>query len=234
MAYLSSQLISHAYYLAGIVSRDFETVSGSQLSDGLELLNEILSDKSANLGMLPYSSSYNFNAVAGQSEYFIEDLLSIEVFVFFIDNVRYETRKQQRNEFQGSFRNVDVDSLPFNWNFERKLDGGTLSLYFVPDENYPLEIWGEFALSEVTEFQDLRLTLDKFYINYLKYALAERLCDFFSYSIPLSVEKQLKRYNQWIYNNTNSMDLRLKKISSLSTEPAINYGIVNLSDGWIP
>ncbi len=234
MAYLSSELIADSYYLAGIVSREFETPTGAQMKDGLRLLNNVLQDRTVNQSTIPYTSKYTLTAVAATPEYFIPDCIDIDVFVFYINSLRYETRNQQRNDFRGSFRATDIKSLPWNWNFERKLNGGTLSLYFVPDVAYPLEIWGSFRLASVTEFQDLSLTLDQFYTNFLQFLLAERLCQFNSYTVPMDVAKQLENYYKWIGNNSNIMDLRMQKLSSLSGGAAINYAIVNLSGGWMP
>lgn len=234
MAYLASELIANAYYTSGVVSREFETPTGTQMSDGLRLLNNVLADRTVNEATIPYTSKYTFNAVAATSEYFIENLIDISVFVFYINSLRYQTRNQQRKEFFGTFRPTGIQSLPWNWHFERQLNGGTLYLYFVPDTNYPLEIWGSFRLTSVTEFQDLSLTLDNFYTNFLEYLLAERICQFNSYAVPVNVSQQLDRYFKWISNNTNIMDLRMQKLSSLSGGTAINYAYVNLSGGWTP
>lgn len=234
MAYLASNLISDAYYLSGIVSRQFEKPTGDQMSDGLRLLNDVLADRTIDEATIPYTSKYTLTATPATPEYFIPDLIDIEVFVFYINSLRYETRNEKRKEFRGSFRPTNIQSLPWNWNFERKLNGGTLSLYFVPDTNYPLEIWGSFRLSSVTEFQDLSLTLDNFYTNFLQYLLADRICQFNSYAVPLNVSQQLERYYKWISGNTNVMDLRMRKLSSLNGGTAINYAIVNLSGGWLP
>jgi hypothetical protein len=234
MAYLTSKLITNAYYLSGVVSRDFETPTGGQMSDGLDLLNDILADKTANSAMIPYSEAYTLNAVTGQSEYYIPNLISVDTFTFFIGTIRYQTRNQQRKDYFGSFRATAIESLPFNWHLERELDGARLFLYFVPNTEYPMEIWGQFRLASVTEFQDLSLTLDRFYINFLKYELAKRICQFFSYKMPQDVQDTLNDYYQWIASSTNTMDLRQQKLSTLTGGTAINYAIVNLSGGWVP
>ncbi|SRR6266478_5229613 len=234
MTYLTTNLITDSYYLSSIVSRDFETTTGAQVSDGLRLLNDLLADRSIDNGTIPYSSKTAFPAISGTSVYSIPNLINMEIFVFYIQSIRYETRNQQRHEFFGSFRATAIQSLPFNWHFERNLGGGTLYLYFIPDIAYPLEIWGTFALTSVTEFQDLSLTLDQFYTNFLKYLLAQRLCDYNSWATPQSVLLQLEKYYQWINKSTNVMDLRQRKVSSLATTTAINYALVNLSNGWVP
>jgi hypothetical protein len=234
MAYLTSNLIADSYYLSGIVSRDFETPTGSQVTDGLRLLNEVLADRTVDEGTIPYTDKYTTPAIPGQSEYFIQNIIDIDVFTFYIQSIRYQTRNQQRQDFFGSFRATGIQSLPWNWHFERQFGGGKLYLYFIPDVAYPLEIWGSFRLTSVTLFQDLSTTLDQFYTNFLQYLLAERMCQFFSYNVPQNVQMQLARYFKWISNTTNIMDLRQQKLSSLSGGAAINYAIVNLSGGWLP
>lgn len=234
MAYLTSNLIADSYYLSGIVSREFETVTGSQTNDGLRLLNEVLADRTLDEGTIPYTDKLSLAAIPGTSEYFIANLIDIDVFVFYIQGIRYQTRNQKRNEFFGSFRATQIQSLPWNWHFEREFAGGRLFLYFIPDIAYPLEIHGTFRLNSVTLFQDLSLTLDQFYTNFVQYLLAERLCQFFSYNVPSNVAMQLNKYIKWINNTTNIMDLRTQKLSSLKGGEAINYAIVNLSGGWLP
>src|SRR6266404_9342720 len=162
MALTANQLISDSYFVSNIVSREFETPTGAQLSDGLRFLNELITDKDIDSSLVPYTSRYTFDAVIGQEMYFIPNLIYAETFTFFIDTVRYQTRNQQRQDYFGSFRATDIQSLPFNWHTERCLDGANLFLYFSPSQEFPLEIWGQFRLSEVTQFQDLNLTYEKF------------------------------------------------------------------------
>ena len=232
MTYLTSNLITDSYYLSSIVSRNFETPIGDQMSDGLNLLNDIIADRSIDHGTIPYTKELSFPAIPAQSQYFITDLMDLDVFVFYIQSVRYQTTNQQRDQFFGSTRAVGIQSLPWNWNFERGLNGGTLSLYFIPDQAYPLEIRGTFRLTSVTEFQDLSLTLDRFYTNFLKYLLTERLCQFNSFKVPQDVAMQLKKYYQWIDNKLNVMDMRQQKWSSLNGGASINYAQINLGSGW--
>ena len=234
MTYLTTELITDSYYLSGIVSRDFEKPTGAQMSDGLRLLNDVIADRTIDEGTIPYTDKFTLTATPGVSEYFIANLIDVDVFVFYIQSIRYQTRHQGRHEFFGSFRATGIESLPWNYHFERQLNGTKLFLYFIPDVAYPLEIWGDFRLLAVTEFQDLSLTLDNFYTNFLKYLLTERLCDFNSYKVPQNVSMQLLKYYKWITNNTNVMDLKQNKLSSLNGGTAINYAIVNLSGGWLP
>jgi hypothetical protein len=233
MAYTTLQLINNAYYESGIVSRGFETVSGQQANDGLQFLNDLLQDKTVENGLIPYYQKYNFNAVAGQEAYFIEDLIEIETFVFYIDTVRYQTENRARREYFGSSRADNIQSLPGSWHMERCFNGANLYIYFKPNTTYPLEIWGQFRLQAVTINQDLSLTLDRFYINYLKFDLANRLCAEYNYTVPPGVLRQLKAYEDNISKKSGPMDLRLIKLSSLQRRGGINYGQVNLGHGWV-
>jgi hypothetical protein len=161
MAYTTNQLIASSYYTAGIVSRGFETVSGDQIADGLQWLNDVITDTTVNFGMIPYETTYPFNANTGQSKYPIPNLISIDTFTFYLNNVRFAMSYQQRNEYFGSSRVMDIQSLPFEWYFERQTGGGNLYVYFSPDQNYPMQIHGVFRLATVSLGQDLSSNISK-------------------------------------------------------------------------
>ena len=232
MAYTTLQLINNAYYESGIVSRGFETVSGQQATDGLEFLNDLLQDKTVDSGLIPYYTELDFAAVIGQEKYFIPDLITIDTFVFFIDTVRYQTEPRLRREYFGTSRADNIQSLPGSWHMERCFGGANLYIYFKPSQNFPLTIWGQFRLQAVTINQDLSLTLDRFYINYLKFDLAVRLCAEYNYSVPPGVAKALTKYEDDISKKSGVLDLRLTKLSSLQRRGGINYAQVNIGHGW--
>ena len=232
MAYTVLKLITNAYYASGIVARDFQTASGSQLEDGLDLFNEIVTDKFVENNMQPYYEKYDFNAVVGQERYFIADLIEVETLTFFINSVRFSSEKKQRIEYFGSSRADNINSLPFSWHFEREKGGGSIYLYFKPSQAFPLQIWGQFGLTESTFNTDLSLTYDQFYISYLKYALANRLCVDFNYEIPPGVADQLRDYEMMISKQVSPLDLRCQKMSTMTDTGTINWGIANLSGGF--
>lgn len=233
MAYTTIQLINNAYYESGIVSRGFETVSGPQVNDGLLFLNDLIADKTVENGLIPYYEQLDFPAVIGQEKYFIPDLIEIDTFVFFIDTVRYQTQNRARREYFGSSRADNIQSLPGSWHMERCFGGANIYIYFKPNEAFPLTIWGQFRLQQVALNQDLSLTLDRFYINYLRFDLAVRLCAEYNYSVPPAVGKALASYEDNISKKSGPMDLRLIKLSSLQRRGGINYGTVNIGKGWV-
>jgi len=233
MAYTVNQLISGAYYASGVVSREFETVSGSQVADGLGFLNDILGEKVVDEGMVPYESTFSITGVIGQEEYVVPDLIKIDTITFIKDNVRYAMQEQKRNQYLGSSRVESITSLPNTYFWEKELGGVRLYVYFQPDEAYPFTVHGISRLSSVSLGQDLELTLDRFYITYLRYALADRICAEFEYDTPANVKRQLSKYEAWINKKSRVLDLRMTKQSTLKrSRQGINYGDVNLGRGW--
>src|SRR5678816_1139042 len=89
MPYISNELITASYYASGVVSREFETVSGGQITDGLRWLNNIITEKDVDEGMVPYESTVTLTAVQGQEKYPRPNLIQIDTLVFFLDAVRY-------------------------------------------------------------------------------------------------------------------------------------------------
>jgi hypothetical protein len=233
MAYTTNQLISSSYYAAGVVSREFETVSGSQVGDGLVWLNNIITEKTVNESMIPYETTYNANFVVGQEIYSIPNLIQIDTLVFFLDAVRYAMKYEKRNAYFGTSRVENIQTLPFEWYFERQFGGGNLYIYFQPDRAYPMEIHGIFRIPSVSLGQDLSLTLDEFYTTYLHYALADRICAEYAYTTPDNVIRQLGKYEAFINKNSRLLDLRIGKTSTLQKRGTFNYGFVNLGHGWV-
>lgn len=232
MVYNTTQLITQSYYAAGIVGREFETVSGGQITDGLAWLNDILTEKVVDNAMVPYESTYTFNAVIGQEIYFIPNLIQVDTLVFYLDQVRYAMKYEKRNQYFGSSRVENIQTLPFEWYFEREKGGGNLFIYFKPDREYPMELHGVFSLSSVTLGQDLSITFDQFYITYLHYALADRMCTEYAYATPPNVLRQLGKYESWINKKSRLIDLRMEKVSTLQKRGTFNWAFVNLSNGW--
>lgn len=233
MAYTVNQLVSDAWYTTGIVSRQLQTVSGQQLSDGINLLNDILGVKTADDRLIPYYKQLIIDSVINQEGYFVPNLIGIETFVFNIGVVRYAMQQAGRKIYFGTSRIDNIDSLPFTYHMERGLGGATIYVYFLPAEAYALTIWGKFGLDSVVQGQDLELTYDRFYIVYLRYALAQFMCQYNSIQMPMDKEKQLMEYENLLVDQS-PMDLSTTKMSSLQTISGINWGDINQGRGWRP
>lgn len=233
MAYTVTELITRAYYLSQVVSRELETVSGQQFADGLVYLNALLSLKSAHSRVIPYFQEYDFNAVVGQEKYFVPNLVQPETLTFNIGPVRYSTQPTPRRAYFGSGRVDNITSLPFNWHFERLLNGSNIYLYFLPADTYPIKIWGKFGFTDVSLNQDLSLTYDEYYIDYLRYRLAKRICS--EFGIPMQPEalQELRELEEAV-TDVSPPDLTLSKISSLQGTTGLSWADVSLGRGWRP
>src|SRR3569623_19077 len=233
MAYLTAELITKSFYLSGVVSQNLEVVTGDQVTEGLDLLNAMLAIKSANLDFITYFQEYDLNAVAGQEKYFIPNLVFVDSITFNIGVVRYAMSSQSRKQYFGTGRVDNIQTLPFTWRLERTLNGSNIYLYYLPADNYPIKIWGKFGLTNVILTQDLSLTLEAFYIEYLRYELAQYICSEYTVSLPEQTEKTLMQYRK-IINQVSTPDLTIQKISCFQIQPGLTWADVNLGLGWRP
>lgn len=235
MPYTVRQLVTKAWYLSGIVSRELQTVSGAQITEGVDLLNALLAIKTANSRLIPYySQPFNVTLVTGQEKYYVPNLISVETLTFFIGTIRYSMLETDRVTYFGSPRVNDITALPYNWHLERTLGGANIFIYFLPaDTLNPLQLVGKFSLGNVTVDQDLLLTLDQFYVEYLRYALTEYICNDYNISVTPQTANKLAEYEQ-VITDISSFDFTIQKQSTLQQSTSINYGDVNLGKGWRP
>ena len=234
MAYTAHTLITRSWYLSGIVARGAQSVTGDQINDGLMLLNALLDWKSVDTTLIPYwTYDQSVVCVPGQEEYFIPNCLAIESLTFNFDTVRYATNYLTRTPYFGSGRANNINSLPFSWTFNRKLGGGTLYLYFKPDQDYPLNIMGKFGFNDVSLSTDLSTIYDGSYIEYLRYQLAQYMCSEYGIIFNPQSEKILNRIvRQLMY--VSPPDLSVRKGSILMSGPSFSWAQVNLGQGWNP
>lgn len=231
MAYTVTKLITNAYYLSGRLAEGLQTISGAQLSKGLLLLNAAIAVKSVNERLIPYFTQYQFTAVPQKEMYFVPNLIYAETLTFNYQNVRYSMEPRSRRVYFGSARVNNITSLMFDYRVERCLGGANLFMYFLPDMNYPLTIWGKFGLSKVSLNQDLENSLDDFYIEYLRYLLGEYICEDANVAYqPQNVQK-LKEYEQ-SFLDISPPDLTLEINSGLCGKRPSMWGMANLGHGW--
>jgi hypothetical protein len=233
MTYTVTKLITGAFYLSGVVSKEFQSVTGDQLGEGLEFLNDILGDVRINNDMVPYYSSQELIVAPGESVQFIPGLIQAETLTFFIQSIRYQMAPVGRDAFFGNSRAENITSLPLTYHVERAKGGANIYFYFKPNQEYAMQLWGQFGLEEATGNEDLSIIYDRFYINYLKYAVTSRICQEYGYSIPMEVSKQLEKYIDSISKKSAVLDLTNTITSTLGGGGALNYAQVNLGHGWV-
>ncbi len=233
MAYTALELITRSYYLSQIVSRELQTPTGSQITDGLYLLNSILDFKGSDLREIPYYQEFVFDTVQGQEMYFVPDLLSVDSMTFNIGPVRYSLEEETRVEYFGQYRIDDIESLPFQYRMERTLGGMNVYMYFVPSQVFVMKIWGKFALTDVTLNTDMSLIYDKYYLEFLRHQLAYWICNELGATLPDGVMANLKILEKKIMD-VSPPDLSLQNRNYFGSGPGMNWAVVNLSKGWLP
>jgi hypothetical protein len=239
MAYPALELINRAYYLSQVVARDFQTVTASQQSDGLYLLNALLDFKGTDLRLIPYFTHYEFDTTyntmtgLGTEKYYIPNLLYVDTLTFNIGPVRYPMRSLSREEYFATGRVDDISNLSFSYRCERVLGGMDIYLYFLPGGVYRMKMEGKFGLTEVTLQTDLSLVYDKYYIEYLRYALAEYICSEYGATFPDESKRKLAEFVKKLMD-VSPADLTLKKQSSFRGQPALDWQTINLGKGWFP
>lgn len=335
-----TDLITEAYYDSSVVARQFQTVQGYQLNDGLKWLNQLLGDKATDSGDIPYlTQQYALNGIVGQETYFVPGLVDIETMVFYVGSVRYQMRYVDRVKYFGQPRANNINSLPVSYTYERVFGGAKVWVYFWPDKPYVFNITGNFFMPPVSLNQDLTLqtananlglctvigtgtlaagefvvngvdlagsyanaaalktyintgvvahvtasivgnnqftlssslvganitisslgtepntnyinfayfntqggvslnqtffaqAFDQFYIDYLEYQLAERICQKLNFEVPPGVAQQLERYQLQINKLAEPMDLTIQKLSTMTDSRAINYAQVNIGHAF--
>jgi hypothetical protein len=155
MVYTAQTLITRSWYLSGIVARNLQSVTGDQITDGLMLLNALLDFKQIETDLIPYYTYIEMPFVGGQEYYFLPNIAEVELATFNIDVIRYPMDYTHRRSYFGSGRVDNIQTLPFNWNFNRGMSGGTFSAYFLPQANYPLKMMVKLFLNDVSLQTDL-------------------------------------------------------------------------------
>jgi hypothetical protein len=233
MSYIAQELITRSLYLSQIVARDLQTPSASQISDGLFLLNELLDFKSTDIRLIPYFQEYDFNTVQGQELYFVPNLLYVDTMTFDLQTVRYSLTEMTRSQYFSTPRVEGIQSLPFSYRVERKLDGSNVYLYFVPSQVYLIKLWGKFGLTEVALNTDMSLTYDAYYLGYLRYELANFFCAEWGTTFPeqAKIEYNMRRKKLM---EVSPPDLSIRKQTYFNGAPPLDWQTVNLSEGFFP
>jgi len=234
MAYTALELINRAYYLSQVVSRELQTVSGVQVTDGLYLLNALIGFKNTDVHHIPYYTRYSFNSVIGQEEYFIDNLLEVDSLTFNIGDVRYSLDVMTRDQYFGSPRVDNIESLPYMYRVEREIGGSRIYLYFEPQAVYVMKLSGKFGFDTVDLTTDLETVFDSFYIEYMRYLLASMICAEYGATFPDASQQQLGVYQKKLMS-VSPKDLSLKKRNLIGTgTPAWNWQAINLVKGFWP
>lgn len=233
MAYTALELITRAYYLSQVVARGLQVVTGEQITDGLHLLNADLEYKSTDLRLIPYFERFEFDTVQGQEEYFIDNLLYVDSLTFNISNVRYSLLEFTRKEYFAVPRIDNVQSLPYCYRVERERGGARIYLYFVPNQVYNMRMSGKFALTDVTLTTDMSLIYDNFYLEWLRYSLAIKICEDYGATVPDATRMKYMEMTKKLMD-VSPADLSIQKRGYFNKGAVMDWQQINVGRGWQP
>lgn len=243
MTQTAQELISDSWELSQIVSAQAQVMTGFQLEQGLRLLNRILSFKQAQTDLIPYFKyDRTQTTIAGQEEYFIANCSDIQSITFdygtsdpLTDNgtVRFPMTRLSAEDYLTMARVNGITSLPYSYMTQR-VDGGTIvRLYFLPMDNWVLNIYGKFFLATVDLNTDLDLYFDSSYIEYLRWYLSKYMCLQYGRTFSIENSKQLRVLEaQLQYQSAPSPTIN--KVSTLQNNYSMGWGFINLYKGWVP
>ncbi len=136
-----------------------------------------------------------------------------------------------RSRYFATPRVDNILSLPYMWHFEREKGGGRIYVYFKPQDTYPLKFNGKYGFSSVTKDTDLELVYDRFYIAYLKYALAQYLCIDYNISMQPEAIGQLTDYEEQL-RYISPIDFSTNIRNPMQKGYPDMYAQANLGKGW--
>lgn len=214
MPYTVTELITKAWNLSGIVAAQTETVSGDQLKEGLDHLNDFLALQNANSRIIPHTRVQQLTCAAHSEELFVQHLLSLDSLTlseekpscYLLQSLPLLGRKEYFHQDYHSFLR------PRFYHLEKTKGGSLLFLSPTPDKVYSLKLVGKFGLTEVHPYDDLSTIFDRDYLLYLRYGLADYLCDLYNH--PFSAKGKLKEIERKLLD-ASPLDLSMDKISML-------------------
>jgi hypothetical protein len=140
-------------------------------------------------------------------------------------------RNASRERYFGTPRAEGINTLPFQWHLERTITGGDLYVYYLPSSDWSFQLWAKFSQTNVTLSQDLSLSYQGYYLDYLRYKLARYLCDYYPIMLQPNVQETLNSYELMI-KNVSPLDLTQIKLSQFQTNSSPDYAQENLGHGF--
>ena len=218
----TQELIKDAYILSGVVAAEYEDLGSGKLSKGLEILNELIDYKTGVQTLNPYIVQYDLNVgpglgINGSSEqYFIPNLNEPDTATFQLGQVRFKLWPLPSKVYLGESRVNNLASLPSYVYFRRTKGGAYIFLYPFPNKVYPATVWGNFRVSSLDFFEVLEDIFEKYFIRYLRYALAKDLGEYWAISLPSNVLKKIDMMEKDL-DKVSPIDLTANVIPTLNS-----------------
>lgn len=219
-----TSLIIDAYHSSTLVAQELEVVTGTQLFNGLKLLNQILNKPNAKAIKIPYTHSITFNTEAGKEEYSLPGLISVVALTFLLGSVHVPLDILSVSQYKNLGRIQGLKSVLSKAYVGRTEFGSTISFYPAPIQIYEINLTGVFFLNSVTFTTDIDSTLDQFYRDYLEHALAVSLCIYNRVPVPPDLRIDLASYEDSV-SQIPGIDLSTRKVNIFKR----NFGTASIA-----
>lgn len=193
----TEDIILLAYRQTSIISPT-EIPSAVQMSDGFNLLNDLISLFNASELYIPYQSIINFDMVAGNNKYIFSNetqpvgpnlpvpivsnpIIELDFVNLTFGNVIYPVRIISKAEFYNNIRVVGLPGIPVFCFLSPQPTMGTSTIvefYPFPVRTFDVQMKCKVALNYLTRFTNVT-NLPAFYFRFLRYALARELMSFY-------------------------------------------------------
>ena len=96
-----------------------------------------------------------------------------------------------------------------------------------------MKLSGKYALTDVTLNTDMSLVYDQFYLEWLRYSLAVKICEEWGASVP---DATRAKYNEMTKKlmDVSPADLVMTKRGYFGGSPVLNWQQINIGKGWQP
>lgn len=211
----ANDIIVRAYYLIGELSPD-EIPSGSQITEGLYYLNDLL-DHFSSLGILiPFIRNLTFDMTVGKDKYTISNvpgqtsditfnrIVELDYVNVIREKISYPVRVIKRSDLFDNTRLLTIQTRPGYVLLLRDDLETTLQFYPVPEFAYEANIRAKFMLDHLELFVGLE-QVPPYCNRFLRYALARELTAVFPSSNWTQTNEE--SYQTMLSNLTAATDL---------------------------
>lgn len=180
------EFVSDSYNLIN-ASSPTVPLYGSDLSNGIRYLNDLILSYSGTGLMITVAKNIKTTVIQGQEFVTFADpaylpvadvpegrLANIQNAFLLLSGVTYPLSITNRNDFMQSYRFDPLKGLPRFAIIFPEIDVTSLRLYPAPSQSYELNVYGKFELPELTSNSDMSV-LPAYYRRFLKFALAKEL-----------------------------------------------------------
>jgi len=182
-----NDIIIKAFYLVNEYSPE-EMPTAYEISEGLDYLNELLDNLSANNVYIPYNNDVVFNTVAHQAKYSLSKQPSADVDTNKIVEITdawinyqglvYPLTKIQHDEAFQITRYPNAYTRPSQIFFNNSDYESFVTFFYTPDIVYEVHLRVKQVLDHFDLNQEIT-TLPPYYQRFLRYALARELASVF-------------------------------------------------------